>query len=274
MSQYNVLQAIIMSFYSKKLYRDVAMNWGGKAFLYLLLLVALSWILFTIQVQFTLNKIYEKDSEKLIPQIPVMTIKDGKLSTPENRPYVITDPENHENLVVIDTSGTYTTLEQAHSNFLITQTEMITRSKPTETKTNQIPPTLNMVIDPSVVNEFVKKFLGFAWIILFVVFTISAYIYRIIQALLYAIIGKLFAVVVQIPLSYDKILQVAMVAVTPAIVLSTIFDFFNISFAYQELFYFILSVLYLFYGVSANKNRPETIVTTDSKNDKWIDGQR
>lgn len=268
MSQYNVLQAIVMSFYSKKLYRDVAINWGGKAFLYLLMLVALSWILLTIQFQLALNLIYQKDSEKIIPQIPVVTIKDGKLSTPENKPYVISNPETNEKIAVIDTSGTYTTLDQANTSILITQTEMITRSKPNETKTTQIPSNINMVLDPVVANGYIKKYLAFVWILFFIIVTIGAYIYRIIQALLYAILGKLFGVLCHIPLAYGKVLQITMVAVTPAIVLATIFDFFGVAFKHQELFYFLISLAYIFYGVYANKTLPGPATNSDGDSSK------
>lgn len=268
MSQYNVLQAIYMSFYSKKLYRDVANNWGAKTFLYLFLVVALSWIAFVWQLQTTLNLAYQKDSERIVEQIPVITIKDGKLSTPENRPYIITTPDSKERIAVIDTSGTYTTIEQANAGILITETEMITQPKPEETRNNQIPATLNAVIDPQVVNSYVQKYLGFVWIIFFIILTVCYYIYRIIQALLYAIIGKILSAIWQIPLAYDQILWITMVAVTPTIVLATILSFFNVTFPYQPLVYFLLSMAYLFYGIVSNKNQPVVVVKDD--NDKKL----
>ena len=58
MRQYNLLQAIPMSFYSRKLYQDVAQNWGGMAILYLLFIVFLSWIPTTFIAQKKLNAYY------------------------------------------------------------------------------------------------------------------------------------------------------------------------------------------------------------------------
>lgn len=255
MKGYNVLQAIPMSFYSKNLYRDVATNWGGKALLYLLFLLALSWIGATIQMQHSLNEGYRGNADKVITQLPVVTIKDGKLSTPENRPYIITDPDNHEPLAIIDTTGQYTTLQQAKTKVLVTQTSIITQTEPNEIKTSQIPTTVSGVVNPQKINSYVKSYLGYAWIILFVVFVILAYIYRIIQALVYSVIGKIFSALSGSGLTYGQVVQIAMVAITPVIVFATIFQFFDIKFPYQILFYFVLAMIYLFYGILANKKK-------------------
>lgn len=254
MSQYNIFHAMVASFYSRDLYRDVAKNWGGKALFYLLVLLALSWIPFCFILQHTLNQGYQKNSDKYAAQFPVLTIKDGKISTPENHPYFVTDPDTHENVVVIDTTGQYTTLDQAKAQVLVTDTEVISRPKPNEIRTDKIPSTLNMEIDPQVVNGYVKHYLGFAWVAFFILFLLGSYIYRIIQALIYGIIGKIFTAMTSSPLSYGQVWIMSMVAITPAVVLATICDIFSLSYPLQSFSYFLLAMIYLFYGVVANKN--------------------
>lgn len=252
--RYNVFQAIFMSFYSRKLYRDVAANWGGKAFLYLLLLLALSWILLTYQLQVGLNHFFEKDTDQIINQIPIVVLKDGKISTPEKHPYFIKAPNSNVNLAVIDTTGQYTTLEKANAHVLITETEAISQPKTDETRIYKFPTKLNLTIDPQVIKSNIQEYIGFAWIFIFLISLISSYIYRIIQALIYAIIGKILAAIFLVRLSYWQIVQIAMVAITPVVILATIFDFFVIIFPHQLLFYFILAMIYLIYGLIANKD--------------------
>lgn len=256
MNRYNMLQAIYMSFYSKDLYRDVATAWGAKTFLYLLILLTLSWILLSYQIQHALNLAYQHNSDKIVEQIPVITIKDGKISTPENRPYIIVNPDSKEKIAIIDVSGSYKTIEQAQTPILVTQTQLITQPKEGETKINEIPANFNFVADPKVIKGYVEKYLGFVWIVFLVLFTIGSYIYRVIQALLYAIIGRVGSALFGFHLNYDKILSIAMVAITPVIVLSTILDFFGVVFPYESLLYFFLAMFYLFYGMSANKSKP------------------
>lgn len=270
MSQYGLLPAIVMSFYSKKLYRDVAFNWGGKAFLYLLLVLFLSWICFAFQVQIALNNAYATYSEKISSQVPILTIKDGVLSTPEAKPYIIKLPDSDKNLAVIDTTGQYANLSQAQSEILVTKTDIITQSKANEIRTDKLPQTLNMVIEPESTRVWIGKYLYFFWIPLFLMVWIASYVYRIIQALIYGIIGKIFSVMVDAPLSYPHIVQIAMVAVTPAIVISTVLDFMAITVPYEFLLYFLLTMFYLLLGVYANKpnlpiKRQEVIISEPPK---------
>ena len=57
MKQYNILQAIVMSFYSKNLYRDVAKNWGGKAFLYLFLFLKIDLHSMDLMMQMVIQRV-------------------------------------------------------------------------------------------------------------------------------------------------------------------------------------------------------------------------
>lgn len=253
-SHYNIFQAIVMSFYSKKLYRDVAMNWGGKAFLYLLLLTTLVSIYFAFSIQMIVNVGYETLYTKISPQLPALTIKNGKISTPENRPYVISDPDSKYTFAVIDTSGQFTRIEQTNAPLLITQNQIITKSKPQEIKIYTLPANLSQDVDPKQVNKFIEKYLGFLWIFFFIFSLFIFYIYRVIQALLYSIIGKIFAIIFKVQISYAQILQIMLVAITPVIIISTIQHAFIFNIEHELSLYFLLAILYLFYGIMANKN--------------------
>lgn len=255
MNQYNIFQAIFLSFYSKNLYRDVAINWGGKAFGYLFFIVVLAWIFPTFYIQLSINKNYAKHSQLYVNQLPVLTFNQGTLSTPEKRPYIVTEPGTSNIVMIIDTSGRYTNLEQAKATMLVTDKEIITRRNTNETRIYQIPTDFNKTVDPVVGNEYLKKFLSYAWIFIYIFGVIFIYIYRIIQALIYSLIGKIFAAIAKVSLSYTRILALSMVAVTPAILLGTLFQILKIYFPFQLIFYFILTMFYLFYGIVANKNK-------------------
>ncbi|VVC75887.1 hypothetical protein AQUSIP_11880 [Aquicella siphonis] len=255
MQQYNILRAIYMSFYSRNLYRDVANNWGGKAFLYLFILVVLTSIYFTYTIQRDLNQGYQATYINIIkPQVPVITVENGKVITPENRPYFIIDPETHTNYAVIDTSGQYTSIEQAKSLILVTEKEVIMQSREDETKTYKVPADAKESFDPVKINDFIQKFISYLWIPIFIFMVVLAYLYRILQALLYSILGKLFALIFSVKLSYWQIVQIMMVAITPAIVLAEIHHGLRVSIAHEMLLYFLLGIVYLFYGIISNKN--------------------
>jgi hypothetical protein len=244
-----------MSFYSKKLYRDVMQNWGGFAFLYLLLLLALSMVFLTYKTQVTFNKMFVKITDQFVAQVPVLTVKNGKISTPEKRPYLIKDADSKEVIAIIDTTGKYKSLEGTKAGLLITEDEMITNPKPTETRIDKVPPNVNFVFEPVVVNEYIKGFLGYAWILVFPVLVLVAFIYRIIQALIYAVIGRIFGAIVSAKINYAQTLIISLVSITPVIVLLTIMDMVGVEIANCGTWAFVIAMGYLFYGVFANKKR-------------------
>ncbi len=258
MQQYNIFQAIYLSFYSKQLYRDVAKNWGGKSFLYLLLIVALSWIAFTYFSQIALNASYREHSDVMVSQIPIVTIKDGRVITPEKRPYIIEDSKTHERLVVIDTTGQYTTLEKANALFLITENKVFVQKEKSgevikEANIYEIPKTMTTTLNPRQINGYLEQMAYFIWIPLYICVLLVGFCYRLMQALIYGVIGKIIAGMSRVTLTYSQVVQIAMVAITPALVLATIFDVFQVFFAHQLLFYFLLTMFYLFYGIIVNK---------------------
>ncbi|MBA3660527.1 MAG: DUF1189 family protein [Gammaproteobacteria bacterium] len=261
MSHFNVFQALYLSFTSKALYRDVAKRWGAKVFLYLLFLVALSWVPSIFQMQQVGNAAYKRNADQIVNQVPVITVANGKIKTPENRPYLIVDPENKQNIAVIDTSGTYKTLEQANAGILITETQLISKPRTNETRFYQLPATLNITVVPKTINQYVQTYLWVVWIFLFFIFTIGSYIYHLVQSLLYAVLGKIMAKIAHVTLTYEEILQITLVAITPAIILSTVFDFFNIIFNYRALFFFLLTLAYLYFGIAANKTSADKVST-------------
>lgn len=256
MQQYNVFQALYMSFYSKNLYRDVATNWGGKSFLYLFMLISFVSVYFSLHTQELVKIGYDKFYSVVSPQLPLMKIKDGKLSTPENRPYVITDA-NHKNLAIIDTSGQYKTLEQAKTMILVTQTQVIMEENKDETRVYAIPSGPSVVeqtIDPRKISAKIDEYLGYPlWMVFFVIFLFALYFYRIFQALVYSIIGKIFALMFKVNLSYGQILQIMLVAITPAIIIGAIQYATMVYMPLAMVFYFVLAMAYLFYGIMANK---------------------
>lgn len=253
MREYSVWQAIFMSFYSRKLYRDVATNWGGMAFLYLLLIVSLAMVYWTVQIQLALNQVYVKVTDKFVAQIPVLTVKEGKISTPEKRPYLIKDADGKEVIAIIDTTGKHTSLKGTKAGLLITETEIISTPKPTQTRIDKVPENMSLVFDPVVVNEYVKGAFSWAWLLIFPVLVIVMYLYRLIQALIYAILGRIFGAITSAGVTYAQTLQIALVSITPVIVLVAIINALDVTIANCGLWAFVIGVGYLFYGVLANK---------------------
>lgn len=251
MKHYNYLQSIYSSFYSRELYRDVKQNWGAGVVLYLFMLLAICIAIDMVPIQIMITRGYEKLVEDFVPQIPEIVIKKGVATTPENRPYIISDPETRKTIVVIDTSGKFLTVEDAKSKILITQNEIMIKND-NEVKITKFPASLSVDILPSRVKETTDRMIDYSWVIIFPVLLFIFFIYRLMQAVLYAVLGKLCSLLAGVNLNYSDILKLSMVAVTPAIVISTLIGWFI---SVNLIFYFVITIGYLIFGILANRNK-------------------
>ena len=105
MREYSLLQAPGLAFFSKDLYRDVAKNWTGLGFGYLLMVLSVSWLFSMGPISSELGGFFNKEAPELIAQVPELVIKGGELSINEPQPYYIVDPASGENAAIIDTTG-------------------------------------------------------------------------------------------------------------------------------------------------------------------------
>src|SRR5687767_6561038 len=127
MKKHHILESIFLSFYSKSLYQDVARGWKGLALGYLLLVMAICWLPFSYDFHRFLNHYSSQILPGVIEQVPTITINKGKLSIDKPVPYAIKQPGDGFTLIMFDTSGKYTSLDQLHALALITQDKVVVR---------------------------------------------------------------------------------------------------------------------------------------------------
>ncbi len=249
MIRYNYFQALVMSFYSKDLYRDVKENWGGHAILYLLLLLAITWLPITYFMQKGINDHFPGVLDVVFGQMPEVNIKNGIVQTPENRPYFFTDPDNKQIFGIIDTSGKFNTIDKSKAVILVTKNQFITSNNHNEVKTYNISPSLNLHIVPDVYKKTLAEWFRWVWVLIFPLFIIFSFVWRLLQGLFYAIFGKIFAVISGQDIGYLKIFVLTLISITPTIILQTILGIFNISFPFQWFFNFVLAIGYLIFAI-------------------------
>src|SRR5688572_7259364 len=134
MKRYSIFQAIFLSFFSSSLYRDVARRWRGIGFGYLLLVLALVWILTIIKMQMSLAPFVNREGMDFARQVPKITVSNGQVSTDVATPYFIKDHDG-EDFMIIDTSGEYESLDSTSAKVLLTKSKLIMKRNETETRT-------------------------------------------------------------------------------------------------------------------------------------------
>jgi hypothetical protein len=259
MKKFSIIHVPLLSFFSEALYRDVGLHWKGTGFAYLLLLLAVCWIPAMIQIHTGFSNFIANDAPPVVNQVPQITITNGEVSIEEPQPYYIKAPDSNQVLAIIDTTGTITSLEDEDTLCLVTGTEVITRKNDVQTQTFDLSKVEHFVLDGDRIMGWLHTAKKFLVILIYPFALFSSYAYRIIQALIYAAIGLLFAKWCNTTLSYAALLRLAVVAVTPCIIVSTVLPIADVHLPwYAPLFYLLVALGYLFFGVKACSEQPAT----------------
>jgi hypothetical protein len=254
MKKFSIFHVPFMSFFSKELYQDVGLYWKGVNFGYLLLLLAVCWIPIIIKIRTVYSGFVREEAPPIVLQVPEITITDGQVSITESQPYYISDPENDDVLAIIDTTGTIISLEDSDAFCLLTKNSLITRKNKFETQTYDLSQVEHFVLDGDRIMSWLQTSKKFLVIAIYPFALLGSYIYRIVQALIYAAIGLLFASFCKVVLSYNTLLRLATVAVTPCIIAGTVFDLAGVSLPAP--LYLLAALGYLFFGVKAVSQIP------------------
>ena len=259
MKKYSIIHIPVLSFFSKDFYREVGLNWKGLCFGYLLLILAVCWIPAMVRIHIGFAGFVNKNAPTVVEQVPEITITDGQVSIDEPEPYYIKIPDTENNLVVIDTTGSIESPQDANAFCLLTKTSLITIQSDYETRTYDLSQVKSFNVSSDGVMKFLNIMKKLLVIILYPITLLSSYVYRIIQALIFAAIGMLFASMCRISLSYGALLRLAVVAMTPCIIFKTVAGSAGMNLpCIVGLLYFVITLAYLYYGVYACSQTPIT----------------
>jgi len=251
MKKFSIIHIPLLSFFSKELYRDVGLNWKGVGFGYLFLLLAICWIPGMFKIQRGLSHFIDKEVPPLVEQIPKVTITDGEVSIDQPQPYYIKDPDSNDVLAIIDTTGTIQSLDNTDALVLLMKTQLIYRQNKVESRTFDFTEVEHFVLDKDKIMGWLN--IGKKWLVLalYPFALLGSFIFRIIQALIYAAIGLVFAALCKTKLSYAALLRLAVVAVTPCVIIRTVLESASAQLPMAGLWFFLLAMVYLLFGVKA-----------------------
>jgi hypothetical protein len=257
MKRYSIFHPLVLSFFSKSLYRDVGKNWRGTGLLYLAIILALLWIPTIIKGQLGMSAWVGGDSREITKQIPAITITKGQVSTDVPTPHVIKDPKTGADIAIIDTSGTYQNLDNSDAKLLLTKSKLIVRKTEKESQTYDLSGVQSFYLDHSKVEGWLA--LGKTWFIpvLYPLALIFSFIFRAVQILIYACVGLLFARILKANLDFKTLMRLAAIAITPVLVLNLIFEFLPGRIPWWSILGIIVALAYLFFAVKVNTEPEE-----------------
>lgn len=256
MKKHHILESLFLSFYSKSLYQDVAKEWKGLALGYLLLVMAICWLPFSYDFHQFLNQYSSQILPDVVKQIPIITIAKGKLSIDKPEPYIVKQPGDGVTLIVFDTSGRYTSLDQVNTLVLATQDKVMVRDNIGSTSKVTIYSLAKFkdtVISKADIAYVADRIVFWSSVLMYPISVIVAFVYRLLEALILGGAGVLFAHLIHVKLTYQTTARLAVVALTPILILSTLIEYFSLPVPQLTLIGSLLAIGYLGYAIQAQK---------------------
>lgn len=256
----------VQALYSKALYQRAYRQWRGKGFGYLFLLQAASLALFCLHFHIKTNQALLNELPKFSSQVPRITIEHGKASIDAEQPYLLTETDTPAKIpfAVLDTTGKVKTLAEAQATYgssvklLLTETELVMQNNPREQRIFQLKEVREkFVIDRNKITEWSKLFVTLFAPGMFLLGLPFIYLGRLILGLLYALAGLVQAHVLGREANFAGIYQVAILAMTPSILLNAATNLGMPEFPGFHFVCFIATIVYLVWGVDA-ATAPET----------------
>jgi len=249
MKKYSIFHLPILSFFSGELYQDVALNWRGVCFGYLFLLILICSIPGTFLIHKRISLFIDEEVPPFLENVPNISITDGIVHIDEPQPYYIMSPDSNEVVAIIDTTGEIQSLDDTDAFILLTKTKLIHRQSDVEYRTYDLSDVKEFNLDENRIMGWLNVFKKFVFPIFFPFILLGSFIFRILQALIYGAIGLIFASFYKVKLSYNSLLRIAVVAITPCIIVKMIFKVASVNIPMSGLWFFLLAMGYLFFGV-------------------------
>jgi len=251
MKHYSIVQTLYMSFFSRSLYQDVARNWKGFCLTYLLILLALTLAPDMVRLHARVTDFLTEEAPKVVRQVPTITISEGNASIKEPVPYTISAPWSELPFAVIDTSDKPPAIETIKATIVLTKTKLSIREDESDVRSLDLSRIHKLVIDNNMLFRWLDIFKSYFIIAVYFLTVLFALIYYIIQILLCASIGMLFAKMFNVALPAHALIRLSVIAFTPPLVLQTAHTLLEIQFPYGSVITFFLATCYLYFAVGS-----------------------
>lgn len=258
MKRYSFFQAFYLSFYSRELYQDAGLRWQGSGLAYLSLLLALSWVFYTMGLSSLVQGAIEKEAPALIAQMPTITVDKGELSFDIEQPHTVYVPDplkpgSQVPLLVIDTTATVRSLDDSDARMLLTKTRIYSRDAEGKVVSHDLglQGVEHEVIERPDMQAAADAMADMAALVIYPLGLFFIFIYRLIQMLVYALFGLLMANILRYAMDYQSVMRLSCIALTPPILLDALFTLMQWQLPYWSLLSFAMAMGYLFFGISA-----------------------
>jgi hypothetical protein len=259
MRRYSGLHALALSFFSPRLYRDVAARWYGTGVLYLLILCALAWVPLSIKAHLAARRFASDDFPGMSRDLPPVTVRDGQASSPVAQPYVIPDAAGQA-LFVLDTSST----APAEARYALTRDQLRLRSPAGHVRTLSLRHVPDLSLDRDKLDGYVQAFAPWFGIALYPVGVLGTFLLAAVVNLVLATVALVVSTVGRKQLGFKTLYRLSAVAMTPAVIVATALMFVPLVLV-PATFLAVVALLMIGYATFAVASRRSPIASVDDE---------
>ena len=247
--QYSIFQAPMYSFFNKDFYRSVGLKSSGTGFLYLFVLFIGCWSAIIISMYIHLIMLADNtEVVAFVDKLPNMTFKDGKMSMDKDSPYVV---EIGDKKIIFDTSGKVKSMNDLEEGSALLTSDAImfdTQKEPMQFEKF----VKDYQLDHNQVKAGLKNICGYISL-LGLALGLPVFFGHLFLALTYGVVGL---VMDRRKLGFEAALRMAICAMTPGILISSLLSVCWINIPLLGLVTVPVTLGYLFFGYSS-MNAPD-----------------
>ncbi|MBI5101908.1 MAG: DUF1189 family protein [Nitrospirae bacterium] len=245
--KYTAYQGLYLSFFSRPFYRDVALNWRGTGFGFLLALLALCIIPGVLRVQNELSVFVNDEGSLFIKQLPEISIAKGVLSVNAPQPYVIKNEKTGEPFMIIDTTGSVNSLSGTKAVVLLTKTAFVIRKSDRESRTFSLSDLDSEVIriDRFSARDFLDSLVESFPLVFYPIALLMTFLLRAAEAMIYWAFALMLSRSASGRLDGKGLLRVSVVSMTPVLLSGAVLLTVGLEIPYWWLISFLVPLLYV-----------------------------
>lgn len=273
---YSYWQALYLSFCSKRLYIDVGKRWPGYGIRYLLLLIALWAIPFSVKMAMDFNAMFNEQLTEPLSTIPTIYIQNGEVNFDKPMPYFIKNRKN-EVVLVVDTTGQVNEFNEQYPKLtiLINKDKVSFRmpglqnlgvgaiNNPNEPLVQYFAKGENLVFDGKKIVEQ-SAFVEWKYVGQLMIYPIIAVVFFSMFLVIFLILGFLGQLFARIFFSFQVTMKqssrLLMVAATPMMLVLLGILLFNFMFPGYGFLLIVVLSLYFSFGISCLKSESKRMV--------------
>ena len=190
-------------------------------------------------------------SKELGDRLPEIRIEDGTVSTDAQEPFII---QEKDFIFIINTTGKKITIDPSYKQgILLTKNKLIHKQSEIETRAYDLSKIKSFTVNKEAMERWRKIISRFTLPILLVSLFPYFVVVKLIQILLFSLMALVMNTATRANLKYENLFNISLFALTPPVLLATIFTLVGLKIPLFGLLYIVVYIVFLIGGIRGCK---------------------